>query len=104
MRAPDTVQRHRDLFQAPRHDIKLGHSVNGCYCYLWRVKDVVTCNGWYDELAALSAANRQRVEANTSVLEISVPMREYRAPAGRSALAFAARFPTAVAGQGVGDK
>ena len=74
---PDMIQRHRDLFQAPRHDIKLGHSATGCYCYsvnLWRVKLVVTCNGWEEQLQRLGGADRQWVEANTTVLTVSEPM------------------------------
>ena len=74
---PEMVQRHRDLFQAPRHDIKLAHSQTGCYCYsvnLWRVKLVVTCNGWADQLQRLDNADKEWVCANTTVLEVSEPM------------------------------
>ena len=76
---PEMVQRHRDLFQAPRHNIKLAHSATGCYCYsvnLWRVKLVVTCNGWFEQLEKLSCADREWVEANTCVLEVTTPMWE----------------------------
>ena len=76
---PEMIQRHRDLFQAPRRDIKLAHSATGCYCYsvnLWRVKLVVTCNRCYEQLEKLARADRQWVEANAVALEVTQPMWE----------------------------
>ena len=75
--SPDLVQRHRDLFQAPRHDITLGNSATSCYTYsvnLWRVRLVLTANGWYDQLAELKPADREWVIANTVVLSVTEPM------------------------------
>ena len=75
--SPDLVQKHRDLFQAPRHDIFMAPSATGCYGYwvnLWRVKLVITCNGWYDMLEELKPADREWVSANTAVLSIDTKM------------------------------
>ena len=75
--SPEMVARHRDLFQARRHDIKLAHSATGCYCYklnLWRVKLVVSCNGWREQVDKLGPADKQWVEANTTVLSVATPM------------------------------
>ena len=80
---PEMIQRHRDLFQAPQHDIRLAHSATGCYSYtvnLWQKPLVVTCNGWQEELEKLSCANKEWVVANTVVLDVSTPMWEQSAP------------------------
>ena len=75
--SPDMVQRHRDLMQAPRHDITLGSSATGCYTYavcLFRVRLVITANKWEEQLEALSRSDRDWVIANTVVLRVSEPM------------------------------
>ena len=73
----DMIQRHRDLFQAPRHEIKLAHSQTGCYCYkvnVWRTKLIVTSNSFFEQLDALPSAHAAWVRANTKVLEVTENM------------------------------
>ena len=96
--SPDMVQRHRDLFQAPQHEITLGTSATSCYAYqvcLWRVRLLLTCNGWFEKLEKLEAADKEWVEANTIVISVDTPMwkggtvprREQSAPTATAASA-----------------
>ena len=75
--SPEMVQRHRDLFQAPRHEVILGNSATGCYTYsvlLWRVRLVLTSNSWFEDLAELKPKDREWVIENTVVLSVTEPM------------------------------
>ena len=70
---PQMVQLHRDLFQAPKHDITLGQSGTNCYAYkvnVFRVRLAITCNDWKAALQKLAESDRKWVEKNTMVLSI----------------------------------
>ena len=107
--SPEMVQRHRDLMQAPRHDITLGTSATGCYTYnvcLFRVRLVITANKWDEQLAELSSSDRDWVVANTVVLRVTdkmyvteTPGRERSAPTV-SASSPSSGFAAAVAAGG----
>ena len=73
---PKMLSLHRDLLQASKRDITLGHSSTNCYTYtvnLFRVRIVITSNEWYDELEKLSDKDQAWIRGNTVMIEIDSP-------------------------------
>ena len=75
--SPQMISEHRDLFQAPRHDISLGQSTTNCHAYkhcFFRVRMMGTSNKWTEEMVALykaSPGDHDWVEQNTMVLDVT---------------------------------
>ena len=70
---PRLLALHRDLLQATRRDITLGHSQTNMYTYtvnLYRVKIIITSNAWYDDLAKLSQGDQDWIAGNTVMLDV----------------------------------
>ena len=67
---------HRDLLQASKRDITLGHSNTNCYTYtvnLYRVRIIITSNEWYDELEKLPQKDRDWIAGNTVMIHVDSP-------------------------------
>ena len=75
--SPAMVESHRDLFQAPKHPVGLGHSGTNMYAYkvlLWRVRLAATANDWFVKLDKLEPLDKKWVEENTMVLSVDEHM------------------------------
>ena len=73
---PKMLEKHRDLLQASKRDITLGHSGTNRFTYtvnLYRVKIIITSNEWYDELEKLSEKDQAWVRGNTVMIDIDSP-------------------------------
>ena len=73
---PKMLAKHRDLLQASRRDITLGHSGTNMYTYtvnLFRVKILITSNEWYEELSALPQSDQDWINGNTVMVDIDGP-------------------------------
>ena len=73
---PELLSLHRDLLQASRRDITLGHSSTNRWTYtvnLYRVRVIITSNEWYDQLAKLSEKDQHWIEGNTVMINIDSP-------------------------------
>ena len=73
---PKLLSLHRDLLQASKRDITLGHSNTNCYTYtvnLYRVRIIITSNEWYDELEKLPQKDRDWIAGNTVMIHVDSP-------------------------------
>ena len=73
---PELLSLHRDLLQASKRDITLGHSSTNKFTYtvnLYRVKIIITSNEWDDELVKLSEKDQDWIAGNTVMLRIDSP-------------------------------
>ena len=71
--SPKMMSKHRDLFQASKHDVTLGTSATNCHSYkvnVYRVRLCITANDWKPELLKLNEKDRAWVERNTMVLNV----------------------------------
>ena len=71
------VAKQRKLFQAPATEVQLGCSATNCHSYaVWvhRRKMVLATNNWETSLATLCKADREWIEANSVLLDVSAPM------------------------------
>ena len=73
--SPQMVSDHRDLFQAPRHEVTLGHSDTNCYAYkvkVWQVRMVVCTNNWEEQLNAMQVdKDREWLIKNSVVYNVT---------------------------------
>ena len=75
--SPRLVSEHRELFQAPRHEVSLGHSTTNCYAYkvrVWRVRMVICTNKWYKQLEELPKEDQEWLNKNVYVVEVTDSM------------------------------
>ena len=73
---PKLLSLHRDLLQASKRDITLGHSNTNRWTYtvnLFRVRIIITSNEWYDELAKLPQKDQDWIEGNTVMIHVDSP-------------------------------
>ena len=71
------VAAQRKLFQAPATEVQLGCSATNCHSYaVWvhRRKFVLATNNWTTSLKTLSDGDREWIEANSYMLDVSAPM------------------------------
>ena len=71
------VSDQRKLFQAQAAPVQLGCSATNCHSYevfVWRKKLVLSSNNWHSSLQELPAADRDWVNANSIVLDVTEPM------------------------------
>ena len=73
---PKLLSLHRDLLQASKRDITLGHSNTNRWTYtvnLFRVRIIITSNEWDDELAKLPQKDQDWIAGNTVMIHIDSP-------------------------------
>ena len=71
------VAKQRKLFQAQSAAVQLGCSATNCHSYdvfAWRKKMVLASNNWEASLLELAEADREWVNANSIVLQVTEPM------------------------------
>ena len=73
---PQLLSKHRDLLQASKRDITLGHSSTNKFTYtvnLYKVKIIITSNEWYDELEKMSQKDQDWINGNTVMIHVDSP-------------------------------
>ena len=73
---PRMLSLHRDLMQATRRNITLGHSQTNMYTYmvnLFRVRLIITSNEWHEQLATMSQSDQDWIAGNTVMLNVESP-------------------------------
>ena len=75
---PQMVIDHKDLFQAPRHEVCLGHSGTNCYAYkarFWQVRMIIATNDWFGQVDAMPRAkDRDWLQRNSVVYDVKEPL------------------------------